>query len=410
MLPRYAGSQLPRAWEDGVATPWHTCSGFRPPVGVRHALAWCNRAHLVNCSSEGILGVEYATCGIGCITPGPPAWIQAAGRRACAAKCGRPPMPLPASLGSPVSADSSRSDLPGGTYRTMCLPLNLCAARPFWCGPKSYFHCARPTVHVCATWPALMMPCRDCGLSSVSTRRRDACYTDACFSRHVGPVVLGRPAVRHLLRPPSQPVASVSLCAAGDTDARGLVTRDSEDSIVGALEAAVRSYLLLQFFAFVHLLLRAVPMKRKAGSANCVIRGSRAAFRGAPLAFVLALCLTVAGAAPDRPGQCVESGTSPINVGGAQGNWADVGQPTFEFDPLPGRPGRLVPGLSPVIGGDMLPQPSVAVQTLYLQRRHRFTAVSKAEFRDAAELLCEAAEALEVSRQGLQLYVVTPQP
>ena len=319
-------------------------------------------------------------------------------------------MPLPASPGSPVSADSSRSDLPGGTYRLMCLPLNLCAARPFWCGPKSYFYCARPTEHVCDTWPALMMPCRDCGLSSVSTRRRDACFTDACFSRHVGPVVLGRPAVRHLLRPPSQPVASVSLCAAGDTDARGLVTRDSEDSIVGVLEAAVRSCLLLQFFAFVHLLLRAVPMKRKAGSANCVIRGSRAAFRGAPLAFVLALCLTVAGAAPDRPGQCVESGTSPINVGGAQGNWVDVGQPTFEFDPQPGRPGRLVPGLSPVIGGDMLPQPSVAVQTLYLQRRHRFTAVSKADFRDAAELLCETAEALEVSGQGLQLYVVTPQP
>ena len=315
------GSRLPRAWEDGVTTPGRTCFDCGPPIGVRHASAWCTCADPVSCSCEGTLGVGFATCGIGCITPVPLAWIRAVSRRACAAKCSRPPLILSTLLCCLMPDDSSRSDLPDRMHHITCLPLNLCAARPFWCGPKPYSHSDRPAVHVCASWPALMMPCRDFGLSSVSTRHRDDSGPNACDREPARPVVPQGPAVPHLLCTLPQPVDSVSLSSAtGDTDAKGLVPRDREESIAGAFETAVRSFLLLQLFAFVHLLLRAVPMKKQAGSTNCVIRGSHAVFRGAPLALVLALCLTLAGAAPDPPSQRFEVGTSPMNTVGAQGS------------------------------------------------------------------------------------------
>ena len=71
--------------------------------------------------------------------------------------------------------------------------------------------------------------------------------------------------------------------------------------IVGWADAFVRSFLLLQMFAFLRLWLFAVPLGRKQRARNFGLRAARRVTRGAPMCLVCALCLITVHAAPGLP-------------------------------------------------------------------------------------------------------------
>ena len=68
------------------------------------------------------------------------------------------------------------------------------------------------------------------------------------------------------------------------------------------LDSFCRSFCLLQLFAVIHLMLRAVPLRKGCTTSNRYLCRSRSLFRGAPLCLAIALALPFAAGGPlDRP-------------------------------------------------------------------------------------------------------------
>ena len=180
--------------------------------------------------------------------------------------------------------------------------------------------------------------------------------------------------------------------------------------MVGHLEVFCRSLCLLQFLAFLRVLLCAIPLSRAAHRTNRRITVARFSLRGAPLALALAFCCVVVHAAPTAGGADAQAPSLvPLDatVAAAVARQSDPPADVSHAGPAVCTQ-RAVD--DPSLSGTGLGVRHVAVQVLRIQSLPTFLSLRWSEVRQATVLVALAEEAIDAKGRGVQLVEVFPQP
>ena len=191
------------------------------------------------------------------------------------------------------------------------------------------------------------------------------------------------------------------------------------------LDSFCRSFCLLQLFAVIHLILRAVPLRKGCTTSIRHLCRSRSLFRGAPLCLAIALALPfVAGGPLDRPAAVVSQPFRPaVSEAASTGHEAarvQGGQPgarrtfgtlfTASFREPVDLEARQTSPRSPLFSRLREDGWETPVQILRYQRAPSYVVLHTATVRDAEDLAEQAEVHLDLADHGFCCIPVHPQP